>query len=147
MFDTVHLFKCIRNNWLNQIDSRQTFVFPNFENPDKKDFACVNDLKMLYINEENQYIKLAPALSRKVLFPTSIERQSVSFCCRLFDEKNIAALNENCAVTSSSSNSSTAYFLSIILRWWQIVNVKHLFKWIRFNEKNYKPISSSDDKN
>jgi hypothetical protein len=28
LFDTVHIFKCIRNNWLNQIDNNQTFIIP-----------------------------------------------------------------------------------------------------------------------
>ena len=28
LFDTVHLLKCIRNNWINQAD--KTFVFPDF---------------------------------------------------------------------------------------------------------------------
>jgi hypothetical protein len=28
LFDTVHILKCMRNNWLNQTDSKQTFVYP-----------------------------------------------------------------------------------------------------------------------
>ena len=28
LFDTVHLLKCIRNNWINQAD--KTFVYPDF---------------------------------------------------------------------------------------------------------------------
>jgi hypothetical protein len=28
IFDTVHILKCIRNNWLNQKDSEQTFIYP-----------------------------------------------------------------------------------------------------------------------
>jgi hypothetical protein len=28
MFDTVHILKSVRNNWLNQKDSEQTFVYP-----------------------------------------------------------------------------------------------------------------------
>lgn len=31
LFSSVHLFKCIRSNWLNQKDDNQTFVFPLFE--------------------------------------------------------------------------------------------------------------------
>lgn len=29
-FDTVHIFKSIRNNWLNQSDCYQSFIFPKF---------------------------------------------------------------------------------------------------------------------
>ena len=30
MFDTVHLLKCVRNNWINDID--QTFTYLDFDN-------------------------------------------------------------------------------------------------------------------
>lgn len=39
-----------------------------------------------------QCYKMAPSLSKKVLFPTNIERQKVDICMKLFDEKNIAVL-------------------------------------------------------
>lgn len=147
MFDPVHLFKCIRNNWLNQVDNRQTFVFPNFDKNDVKEMACVSDLKILHLSEENNCVKLAPALSKKVLYPTSIERQNVHLCCRLFDEKNIAALNENSSLTKTETKSSTAHFIQVILKWWKIVNVKHMYKGVKFNDENFKPIQSVTDTN
>ena len=39
LFDSVHLFKCVRNNWLNQKDYDKTFTFPTsdfLENPSKE---------------------------------------------------------------------------------------------------------------
>jgi hypothetical protein len=39
---------------------------------DTKLFACVGDLKNIYREEQNNIIKLAPSLDRKVLYPTSI---------------------------------------------------------------------------
>lgn len=53
LFDPVYwffLFKCIRNNWFNQKENRQTFVFESYGG---KQFGCVSDLKLLYMNEEN----------------------------------------------------------------------------------------------
>ena len=32
LFDTVHLFKSIRNNWLNQKNMEQSFIYPHIEN-------------------------------------------------------------------------------------------------------------------
>ncbi|XP_068214107.1 myb-like protein X [Palaemon carinicauda] len=49
-------------------------------------------LKELYTKERDQYVKLAPGLSEKVLFHTNLERQNVQFVVRLFDEKNVAPL-------------------------------------------------------
>ena len=30
LFDTVHLLKCLRNNWINLKDTAKEFVFPDF---------------------------------------------------------------------------------------------------------------------
>ncbi|KAG8303581.1 hypothetical protein J6590_108457 [Homalodisca vitripennis] len=95
---------------------------------------------MLHKKEQYENVKLAPALSLKVLYPTSIERQNVLLYCKLFDEKNIAALK------NTDINSSTAYFMDIILKWWKVVNVKQAYKWVRFNDEYYKPINSMTDK-
>lgn len=149
LFDTVHIFKCIRNNWLNQTDSNQTFIVPDFEDlaSDKKHFACVSHLKILYREEENNLIKLAPALSKKVLFPTSLERQNVNLCCRLFDEKNIAALQERSRRKQSDEYNGTIMFLQTVLNWWKIVNVKHAFKGDRFKDPNQDAIFDLKDEN
>jgi len=144
LFDTVHLFKCIRNNWLNQVDNKQSVIFPNFENNELKEFANVADLKHLHSSEEHKCVKLAPALSKKVLYPTSIERQNVLLCCKLFDEKNIAALRHTIEGHSVES-CGTANFLEIILKWWKIVNVKYNFKWLKFNDPYFKSVTSIKD--
>lgn len=48
MFDPVHLFKCIRNNWLNQVDNRQTFVFPNFDKNALKKSLCIRSQNLTF---------------------------------------------------------------------------------------------------
>ena len=64
-------------------------------------------------------VKLAPALSKKVLYPSNLERQNVLLAVKLFDEKNIAALK-----LQSRECNGTAEFLEIILSWWKVVNVR-----------------------
>ena len=104
--------------------------------------ANVKDLKVLYASEEHKVIKLAPSLSKKVLNPTNIERQNVSLAVRLFDEKNIAALE---MFFKEQECVGTAEFLKTILSWWKIVNVRspktgyHLRDPLRF------PIHSAND--
>ena len=46
MFDTVHLLKCVRNNWINDID--QTFTYPDFDNCSFIISACFKDLITIY---------------------------------------------------------------------------------------------------
>lgn len=43
-----------------------------------KERACIHDMKPLYNKEVYEIIKAAPALSKKVLYPNSLERQNVS---------------------------------------------------------------------
>nr|CAI5864649.1 unnamed protein product [Callosobruchus analis] len=63
LFDTVHIFKSIRNNWFNQKDNCQTLFFPdipddmqvsqNFPKPNELfvERACLNDLKRMFLKE------------------------------------------------------------------------------------------------
>ncbi|KFM61871.1 THAP domain-containing protein 2, partial [Stegodyphus mimosarum] len=91
---SIHLLKCIRNNWLKQTETNQTFNIPSFDDTDNKlYYASILHLKKLYNIEQHHSLKLAPALSKKVLYPTSLERQNVSTAIKLFDEKSVAALN------------------------------------------------------
>lgn len=111
LFDTVHLLKSIINNWLNQKDTEQTFTVPplyketetepqpstsadnsqvqgQMTNENKTPLeARLGDLKKLYTSEAEDIVKLAPFLSKKVLYPSSIERQNVVLAVKLFDEK------------------------------------------------------------
>ncbi|KAF2884903.1 hypothetical protein ILUMI_21274 [Ignelater luminosus] len=152
LFDSVHLFKCIRNNWINQIDNKQTFVFPqvNFCNLGKsnqvsnesehiKVCACISDLKELYNSEKNKLVKLAPALSFKVLYPSCIERQNVNLCVKLFDEKNITALK------LSNGPHGTIQFLELISCWWKIMNCRTLYGGIHKRDEYMKPIINIQD--
>ena len=42
LFDTVHILKCVRNNWLNQTDRNQTFVYPPLTSEMSKTTALLN---------------------------------------------------------------------------------------------------------
>ena len=86
--DTVHILKSVKNNWLNQrFSSREIMRFPSFELHDKIHYVKLGDLKKIYECVKASFIKHAPSLSEKVLFPTSFERQNVDYAVRLFDEK------------------------------------------------------------
>lgn len=145
MFDPVHLFKSIRNNWINQSDSNQTLIFPSFYKHEETKFASVSILKSVHRKEENNVIKLAPSLTKKVLFPTNIERQNVNLCVKFFDEKNIAALKYYESSNEISSAQDTIELLDIILKWWKVMNVKYFFKGVRLNDLYSCPIKSLQD--
>ena len=53
IFDFVHIIKTIRNNWVNQIDSNHTFSFPSFLSCDLPLYAAFQDLRYLFILDQN----------------------------------------------------------------------------------------------
>ncbi|XP_035233153.1 uncharacterized protein LOC118204968, partial [Stegodyphus dumicola] len=92
---------------------------------------------------------MAPTLSRKVLFPSSIEKQNVSTAIKLFDEKTLAALqieSQNNRTGYGKDVLGTKHFIDIILKWWKIVNVKHSKKALQFRDVFMQPIRTPEDK-
>ena len=73
LYDTVHLFKNIYNNWAN----KKLFVCPNVdENGEKSELKPnFHHLEELYELEHGMFPKMAHKLTDKVLHPQSIEKQ------------------------------------------------------------------------
>lgn len=92
LFDSVHLVKCIRNNWLTQKDAEKTFLFPSTENKQNMLRASFSLLRRLFHEEKSNLVKLAPSLNLKALYPTSTEKQNVSLMLRIFNQTNVVAL-------------------------------------------------------
>ena len=140
MFDSVHLLKSIRNNWINQID--QTFLFPEVVGSAAK--ACFAHLKQMYDTERCAIVKLAPSLNFTALHPSNTQRQNVNLALKIFDEKNVSALTEfskrfDCDV------SGTQNFILTIVQFWKIMNVKHPSKGHHLNDDFCEPIRSIHD--
>lgn len=93
-YDSVHIFKNIRNNWLCQKDAEKSFVFPSFYDRDKILVAKFSDIRQLFRKECNQLIKLAPKLNFKTVFPSTLDRQKVSLANNVFHESTLAAVNQ-----------------------------------------------------
>lgn len=57
---------------MNQKDRNQTIIFLDFDSHGTVRTASLAHLKALLNKEENEVVKLAPALNRKVLYPTNV---------------------------------------------------------------------------
>lgn len=78
MFDTVHILKCIRNNWLNQTDKRQSFNYPPVSKDLIKFAALVNNSPSQLTNTDD----ISSAIESDCAVPeTSKDRQTASFGC------------------------------------------------------------------
>ena len=84
IFDFVHIIKTIRNNWINQIDSNHTFSCPSFLSCDLPLYAAFQDLRNLFILEQNSVAKTAHRLTVKSCWPSNLERQNVNLALRIF---------------------------------------------------------------
>ena len=126
LFDSVHILKCLRNNWLNLKNFLKTFIFPHLVSG-VTTFASFDHFKTLYNMEMSKIIKLAFHLTHKTVSPSNLERQNVKLALNIFYSNNVNALKivGPSNITQLQNWEGTAYFLQIIIDWWSIVNIHH----------------------
>ena len=144
LFDTVHLLKCIRNNWINDVE--KSFIFPDFSDNTVILNAVFSDLINIYHMEKESILKDGYKLTWKSLFPNNIDRQNVKLALKVFDRTTIAALEVLGPHTSKLQHwEGTAQFISIVLKFWNIVNVKNTTKGLHKLLEDATVISSIKD--
>jgi hypothetical protein len=145
LFDSVHLLKCIRNNWLAQSDQGLSFLFPSLHDGVLRK-ASFLFLRKLFSEEKSSVIKMAPALNNKCLFPTNTEKQNVNLALKVFDTRNALAL-KHFERHWGVDTSGTTEFIATIVKLWNVLNVKHPEKHIRLRNKDCQPIAAPSDDN
>ncbi|KAJ3661688.1 hypothetical protein Zmor_006075 [Zophobas morio] len=147
LIDPVHILKCIRNNWLN-VKPDQNIMYPNFltdSNSTNEIFkiASFNALKQLHALEYEKLLKYGYTLSLKALFPSSLERQNVKLALQVFNHSVVVALNELGPKRQFDNFVDTSTFIGIICKWWDVVNVKTLWKGKRLRNELAEPITKT----
>ena len=143
IFDFIHIIKTIRNNWINQIDSNHTFSCPSFLSCDLPLYAAFQDLRILFILEQNYVAKTAHRLTVKSCWPSSLERQNVNLALRIFDDSTAAALTVYAA--KYKEISETAQFICLISKVWKISNFGTPNKGIRLNDEFSMPLLNNEN--
>ncbi|KAH6936901.1 hypothetical protein HPB50_024064 [Hyalomma asiaticum] len=105
-------------------------------------FATIRDL---HSKECDQLLKYGYGLSRKALYPSSLERQDVKLALQIFNDYLPEALRALAAKHNLFSFEATATFIEIILKWWKIVNVKTPWKGERLRDHFQQPVLSIDN--
>ena len=100
-------------------------------------------LVQLYNLEAGHPVKMAYRLTKKVLFPTNVERSNTQLADAALHESKISGL-EHFADNGHPNFKHTAEFLRYIRRWFDIVNVKNAYLHSRLNDSNRKPITLED---
>ena len=144
LFDSEHLVKNIRNNWLTEATSELSFKFD-----DEKFSTKWSDLVQLYKLEEQSELNESgvAGLSRLreiAITPKPVERQRVDICLRVFCEETCTALKVHPGLQDRDVKG-TAFFIEKVVSMWKILNVKGLGKDIRHNNPLEAVIRSPDD--
>ena len=85
--DTVHIIKCIRNNWLCEKSKILQYKLPSEEKIRYADWKYLEEL----LESDDEIVKLSP-LTKKAVFPKPLERQNVSLVLKVFCDETVAAL-------------------------------------------------------
>ncbi|GBO42280.1 hypothetical protein AVEN_86665-1, partial [Araneus ventricosus] len=124
IFDPVHIFKCIRNNWINKKNVGQNMYFHDFDDHSVTRTACFKTIKSIRSLEEGQLLKYAYGISVKAVCSISIERQNVMFVIQIFNDHVFEGLRKAGEQTNEMHCSETADFIEIVMKWWKAMNVK-----------------------
>ncbi|XP_075725553.1 uncharacterized protein LOC142767546 isoform X1 [Rhipicephalus microplus] len=103
--------------------------------------ASFNTLLELHERERNELVRLAPTLYLKTLKPSNLERQNIKLVLKVFNSFTIAALNSAQAAELQHAKS-TANFISTVVMWWRIVNVKTPEKMRHLRDDLQEPIKA-----
>lgn len=140
--DTVHIFKCIRNNWLNLKNYRLTFCFPDFYDLTTVRYASFEAIRDVYKIESDKLLKFGYGLSLKALWPSTFERQNVKLVMQIFNDDIENSLLELGPSEHIENYEDTAKFINIIKKWWNVVNVKSPVKGLRLRNSLQQPITN-----
>ena len=146
LFDSVHLLKSVRNNWINLKNTHKTFTFPNIEDNTVILHASFDHLKVVYNIEINSTLKQAFKLTQKSLFPHSIERQNVRLGLKIFDDSTAKALIIMGPKHAQLLNwKGTSTFILVIIKLWDMLNIKSYGKGIRLRKSDANCFESIND--
>jgi len=142
IFDPVHDLKNVYNNF----QSRKLFECPamtfNLPAGCTANFQHVTDL---YNLESVMSLKKAHRLTPAALQPKSIEKTSVKLATSVFSESTRDALHFYAINENKSDWNGTADFISLVVKLWNVMNVKSRAKGKHKRDITKDPIRSSLD--
>ena len=150
LFDSVHILKCIRNNWLGQKDATKCMLFPKFCHNGNHELDSIQSapfctLQKLHALESQSILKYCYKLTSKALSPTSLERQNVHLVLQIFNEYTIQGLLTLGKQECLPNFAEVAEYINIFYIWWTIMNVKTPYKGCRLRNKYCNPLRVNEE--
>ena len=142
LFDPVHNLKNIYNNF----QSRKSFDCPSMgNNLPEGCLAKFADVVELHELESTMALKKAHTLTVSALHPKSVEKTSVKLATAVFSESTRDAMKFYCNNEGKTSWRGTVDFLSLIIKLWNVLNVKSRTKGKHKRDLTMDPVRSSLD--
>jgi len=142
IFDPVYDLKNVYNNF----QSRKVFECPEFgENLPTGCHADFNHIVDLYHIESSAALKKAHKLTPSVLNPRSIEKTSVKLATCVFAESTRDSLRFYSAHDDKPEWIGTADFITVVLKLWNVMNVKSSVKGKHKRDNSMDPVRSPTD--
>ena len=91
LFDPIHLFKNIKNNWLTEKMKKLRFRIPGSENMIIASWGDVID----FYKKENASMLRISKLDYATVYPTNFDKQKVRLTVNMLNERTLAALRTN----------------------------------------------------
>lgn len=134
LYDTTHLMKNIRNNFITEKTKTLEFLHPYTE---RKIVAKWSHIVEIYRNQEKNFVK-THTLDYATLYPNNFEKQKVQLVANVFNEKTVACLRMNGRI-------DTALFVELVTRMWKMLNIKSPSAARNLNDPDREKFSSEDD--
>ena len=131
VYDFVHIFENLRNNWITEPSKELTF------NVDGNEYVAKwADIVKLY-EEDKQTPFMLTKLTYSSVHPNPLQRQSIPLVWQVFHGKTYAALEA--LEPNSHLSRGTMIFTNIICKWYKMMNVKSKFSRIALKDDSRLP--------
>ena len=134
LFDTIHLFKNIKSNWITE--KMKKLRFEKFETGEEL-IAEWKHIVDIYKEEKDLVVKHT-LLNYATIFPTNFEKQKVQLTFNVFNEKTVAVLKMNGA-------DSTEAFVRLVTRMVNMLNVRSPHTATKLNDPDRETFRRVDD--
>ena len=132
LIDSVHIFKCIRNNWMTEMSSKISFKWE-----EKTLQAKWSNICSMYTREANNSIRRTQ-LTFQCCYPFKPRTTKGFFHVEVFNEKVVAAAKQD-------GYLETTEFLDKFTDIWIILNSKNDYSYITLNDSRRTPFTTADD--
>ena len=131
VYDYVHIYKNIRNNWITEPEQELSFQLDGTEYK-----ACWKDIRDLYEIDSKTPLRMTK-MTHTAVFPKVLQRQSVPLVCKVFDDKTVAAFET--VKDNLEFQPGTIKFVKLITSWFKMMNVKDKYSYIKLRDGRCEP--------